>query len=103
MSYGYSLLRVPAAGQQWILTGDIVGCVLPCEREAVLLMVPSLVSQLLSWFLPQYSFLSRLKLAWGSGFAPPTPPPSPWGPGLFPLHPPSGTCPTSLSLPLLDS
>lgn len=80
MSYGCSLLRVPAAGQQWILTGDIVGCVLPCEREAVLLMVPSLVAQLLSWFLPQYSFLSRLKLAWGIRVCPPNPSPFSLGP-----------------------
>lgn len=48
MSFGYSLWRVPAAGQQCFLTGDPVGCVLPCEREAVLLMVPSLVSGVLS-------------------------------------------------------
>lgn len=39
-------------------------------------MVPSLVTQLLSWFLLQYSLLSRLKLAWGSGL-PPSPVSSP--------------------------
>lgn len=60
-------------------------------------MVPSLISGVLSWVLPQYRFLFGWELAW-----------EPWSLSPKPqaqaclLPTPAGTCPASISLLSLD-
>lgn len=83
----------PAAGQQWFPAGLSVGCVLPCEREAVLLMVPSVVSaSVLSSASVQLSFQA------GTGLGIRVVPPLPSSPGPRPI-----SSPPQLELVLLPS
>lgn len=75
MSFEYSPLRVPAAGLQWFLAGDLIGCTLPCEREAVLLMCSSLSLGSYLGFCLSTAFFSDWN--WLGDHAPPPPRPRP--------------------------